>query len=346
MNNTKTRKETTSNKDKKLKQILLVGVGLTATGVAGYFGYQYYKKQKENGGKKQTTFAPPADPIPEYQPSNNAPPSYDPPPVYNNSGGSKPKSNGNTNNTTYNPIQEIVDNASNVYNAIPKSKSEFPLKKGSKGDKVRQLQQALIAQHGASIMPKYGADGQFGSEMANALKKLNYPAKITESLFNVITSSKGANTNSLAKQLVTALSKHDFPKTVSLLQQIGSVSEYTTVSNEFKTMRVNGGVRQTLVNGALNAFLDSKQKQTIRMEFLRMGLKFDGSKWTLSGFDGFDEKQIITIRPTQIWIDGVNSKSVPSNMILGRPIAQRLDYTLFENNGQHFLVKSKDIIKH
>lgn len=341
MNKTSNKKVTKTDKDKKLKQILLVGVGLTATGVAGYFGWQYYKKSKENGAKKQTTFSPPADPIPEYKPSNNSSPSYDPPPSNTSNGGSKTK------NTTYNPdpIKEVIDNASNVYNSIPKSKSEFPLKKGSKGDKVRQLQQALIAQHGASILPKYGADGQFGTEMANALKKLKYPAKITESLFNVITSSKGANTNSLAKQLVSALSNHDFPKTINLLQQIGSVSEYTNVSNEFKTMRVNGGVRQTLVNGALNAFLDAKQKQTIRMEFLRMGLKFDGSKWTLSGFDGFDTQQIITIRPTQVWIDGFNCKVVPSRMVLGKPIAQRLDYTLFENNGQHFLVKSKDISK-
>lgn len=341
MNKTSNKKVTKTDKDKKLKQILLVGVGLTATGVAGYFGWQYYKKSKENGAKKQTSFSPPADPIPEYKPSNNNTPSYDPPPSNTNYGGSKPQGN------TYNPdpIKDVVDNATNVYNSIPKNKSAFPLKKGSKGDKVRQLQQALIAQHGASIMPKFGADGQFGTEMATALKQLKYPAKISESLFNVITSSKGANTNSLAKQLITALSSHDFPKTINLLQQIGSTSEYTTISTEFKTMRVNGGVRQTLVNGALNAFLDTKQKQTIRMEFLRMGLKFDGSKWALSGFDGFDENQIITVRPTQVWIDGFNCKVVPCNMILGKPIMQRLDYTLFENDGQHFLVKSKDITK-
>ena len=338
---TKSKTAKPTEKDKKLKQLVLLGVGLTATGIAGYFGWQYYKKSTEVGAKKTTTFSPPVDPVPEYQPSNQASSSYNPPPVYNNYG------NGKANPSDYqtNPIQENRNNGNNEYYANPTYKSEFPLKKGSKGDKVRQLQQALIAQHGSSIMPKYGADGDFGSETAHALHKLKYPSTISESLFNVITSSKGANTNSLAKQFVTALSKHDFPKTVNLLQQIGSVSEYTTVSTEFKTMRVNGGVRQTLVNGVLNAFLDSKQKQTIRMAFLRMGLKFDGSKWTLSGFDGVDEKQLITIRPTQIWIDGFTSKAVPRNMVLGKLITQRLDYTLFENNGQHFLVKSKDIIK-
>ena len=44
----------------------------------------------------------------------------------------------------------------------PKSTdSDFPLKKGSKGSLVKQLQQAL---GGKSVLKKYGADGGFGSE--------------------------------------------------------------------------------------------------------------------------------------------------------------------------------------
>lgn len=333
MKETRNKKQNTTDKNKKLKQILLVGVGLTATGVASYFGWQYLKKAKEQG-KKPSSFEPQADPIPEYKPTNT----YTPPPSNNNTY----TDYGSGKDT--NKVKDIADNVYNVYNSIPKKdKTAFPLKKGSKGDKVRQLQQALIAQHGASILPKYGADGDFGSEMANALKKLNYPTKVTESLFNVITSSKGANTNSLAKQLVKALSQHDFPKVISLLQQIKSVSEYTTTSDEFKTMRVNGGVRQTLVNGCLNAFLDSKQKQTIRMEFLRMGLKFDGKKWTLSGLDETAFEQLITIRPTNVWIDAFNHTQVQRNTILGRPLAKRLDLILFENNGQHFMVRAGDV---
>lgn len=341
MREVKQSKKTTSDKNKKLKQILLVSVGLTATGIAGYFGWQYYKKSQEKG-KKPSSFEPQADPIPEYKPTNTyTPPSKDN--SSNNSGNNTNYGSGSSNGGT--KANEAADSIYNVYNSIPKKdKSAFPLKKGSKGEKVRQLQLALIAQHGASILPKYGADGDFGSEMATALKKLNYPSKVTESLFNVITSSKASNTNSIAVQLVKSLGQHDFPKTVSILQNIKSVSEYTTVSDEFKTMRVNGGVRQTLVNGCLNAFLDSKQKQTIRMEFLRMGLKFDGKKWTLSGLDGVQQPMLITTRNTDVWIDAYNSTKVPRNMVLGKALAKRLDLILFENNGQHFLVRAKDVI--
>jgi hypothetical protein len=333
-------KQQTDTKKKQLKKMLLVGVGLTATGVAGYFGWQYYKKQKGAKGKT-TTFSPPADPIPEYQPTS---PSYTPTDTPPSTPSYTPPKTNPTSKPTYTPSYEITPSSDyGNYNSTPKTTSAFPLKRGSKGDKVRRLQQALVAQHGSSILPRYGADGDFGSELANALTKLKYPTRISESLFNVITSSKGANTNSLAKQILGALNIHDFPKTISLLKQIGSVEEYTTVSAEFKNYRVNGGVRQTLVNGALNAFIDTKQKQSVRMEFLRIGLKFDGSKWTLSGLDGYGNSQIITTRPTKIWLDGINSKPVPARMVLGTPISQRLDYTLFENSGQHFVVATNDI---
>lgn len=46
------------------------------------------------------------------------------------------------------------------------STSEFPLKKGSKGALVQRLQLAL----GSNKLPKFGADGDFGTETQNALK--------------------------------------------------------------------------------------------------------------------------------------------------------------------------------
>ncbi len=48
----------------------------------------------------------------------------------------------------------------------------FPLKKGSTGSCVQQLQRALIAYYGPSILPKYGADGNWGSETDGAMKAL------------------------------------------------------------------------------------------------------------------------------------------------------------------------------
>jgi hypothetical protein len=43
---------------------------------------------------------------------------------------------------------------------------KFPLKKGSKGELVKKLQLAL----GVDKLPKFGADGDFGTETLNALK--------------------------------------------------------------------------------------------------------------------------------------------------------------------------------
>lgn len=51
------------------------------------------------------------------------------------------------------------------------SVSVFPLKRGSKGSKVKELQNALLKKN-ASILPKYGADGDFGSETESAVKTI------------------------------------------------------------------------------------------------------------------------------------------------------------------------------
>lgn len=47
----------------------------------------------------------------------------------------------------------------------------FPLKKGSKGAMVVKLQKAMLAID-PKILPKYGADGDFGTETETALKTL------------------------------------------------------------------------------------------------------------------------------------------------------------------------------
>ena len=71
-----------------------------------------------------------------------------------------------------------------------------------------------------------------------------------------------------------------------------------------------------------------------------MGLQFDGNKWSLSGFDGVS---IVTIEPTTIWVNAKQAINVPAKMVLGNEVTKRLDYTLFENNGKHFLVQTKSV---
>ena len=82
------------------------------------------------------------------------------------------------------------------------------------------------------------------------------------------------------------------------------------------------------------------KKKKIKFEFLRMGLQYDGSKWSLSGLDGFP---LITTQATTVWINASKGVSVPARMVLGNEVSRRLDYTLFENKGRHFLVRSDSV---
>ena len=43
-----------------------------------------------------------------------------------------------------------------------------------------------------------------------------------------------------------------------------------------------------------------EQKQAIRFEFIRMGLQYDGKKWSLSGLGGLP---IITNQETTVWLN-------------------------------------------
>ena len=143
----------------------------------------------------------------------------------------------------------------------------------------------------------------------------------------------------IAQKLYEAVTKEDFNTALTILKTINSKEDYTTVSNEFKNYRISG-VRQTLVNGMLNSFTKEEQQQAIRFEFTRMGLQYDGNKWSLSGLGGLP---IISTRETTVWLNANDGVKVPARMILGNEVSKRLDYTLFENNGKYFLVQSKYI---
>ncbi len=309
--------------------VILATLAISAAGVLGYFGYQAYKKHKDaksssgsGGGEgsdldkellkltprhtttSDTTYhSTETDPVPQ---------------VEKKTGGGKSKSSSS-------------------------SSGDFPLKKGSKGDNVRKLQQALMDKYGSSILPKYGADGDFGSETQNALKKNGLPTIVSESTFNVIVQGGGSSGSSdisgLAKKLYDAATAKNFNGVLNLLKQMNTKDDYQQVSTGFRNYRLHG-VRQTLVNGLLNSFTSEDQKQKIRLEFIRMGLQYDGSKWALSGFDG---RAIVTVEPATVWVNTTQSVQVPAMMVLGHEVTQRLDYTLFENNNNYYLVKTQSI---
>ena len=74
---------------------------------------------------------------------------------------------------------------------IPAPKTDvFPLKKGSKGINVGKLQSYLIKKYGKSVLPKYGADNDFGSETeAACINKLGTSA-VSEIKFNSLMTEK------------------------------------------------------------------------------------------------------------------------------------------------------------
>lgn len=315
----KTKTNRRSPKKQRTKRIIIASVAVGAAGILGYFGWQYLRKKKQSGSNTDLDKLLQPGTVPALEPTF---PTYTPPKA---SSPPKPKTaTPSYTRPSYTP---------------PSPATGFPLKKGSKGENVRLLQQALIAKHGNSILPKYGADGDFGTETVNALKKAGFPTSIDQSTFNVLTQGSRPDTSTLGKDLYTAAAAKNFSKVISLLKTMQSVDDYTRANDVFKTYRL-GSVRQTIVNGLLNVFTSVTQKEAIRMEFLRIGLQYDGNKWSLSGFDG---RPIVTSEATTVWINPTDGVKVPARMVLGNEVSRRLDYTLFENNGKYFLVYTKAV---
>lgn len=218
----------------------------------------------------------------------------------------------------------------------------FPLRQGSRGSLVKQLQQALIKKYGSGILPKFGADGIWGNETQQALLNKGLPTTISQSEFSKITRNSTAlvqnsfNPVSLARQLAQGINTRNFSIVDGLLARMNSVNDYNAVNTQFKTIRLFG-IRHTLVNALLKFFKASSQQEKIRAHLTRMGLKYDGSKWSLFGLNGLGEKGVITLRPTSIWDGDQTAVEVPANLYLGREIASSDGFTRFETLDNHEL---------
>lgn len=309
------------SKKKAKSKIILTSLAVGAVGILGYLAWQFYTKRKASkrsgsGGADLMTILPSTTTAAIYPSSTTTSP---------------------VNIQASIPLPKPVTQTATA----SKSTSSFPLKKGSKNELVKSLQLALIAKYGASILPKYGADGDFGSETFTALAKAGLPATIDESTYYVIVqgSSGVTDKSTLASKFFTAAASSDINTVLSLLKQMKTKEDYRQVSDVFVQLRLRG-VRQTLVNGLLSSFSSESQKQQIRYEFIRMGLKYNGSQWSLDGFDG---RPIVTTEPTNVWINATESVGVQQSVVLGAEVTRKLDYTLFENNGRYFLVATKSI---
>jgi hypothetical protein len=294
-------------KEKK-KKIILASLGTAAAGVLGYFGFQWWKDNKASKAENQAKGNLPN--TSSYLPGNNSPDS-----------------------TGVKPTQR----------ALPSGNNDFPLKKGSRGAHVKALQLALIAKYGSSILPKYGADSDFGNEVAAALQKEGFPSTIDESTFNIITggagnsSSSGIDAKKLADALYNAVENTDLNQALSTLKQMNSVDDYKAVNTEFETNTI-GFVKKTLVNGLLDAFTNLDDKVKIRLELTRMGLKYNGTKWSLSGLD---RQSLFTIKDTQVLEKDGRAMQVPANTILGDVVGEKNGWVYFFPLNAHVLLKVK-----
>lgn len=211
--------------------------------------------------------------------------------------------------------------------------SPFPLKKWSKGKHVKRLQQYLNKKHNAGLTE----DGVLGPNTIKALTNAGLPTEISEREFNRLTtasngkpktsSANSFNPKKLAQSMHHAIGNHLFSKALRLLSYIHTTNGYSSVNRYFKQSRTSSGVRKTLVTALLGKFKSDWATKKLTAHFYRIGLKFNGSKWSLNGFDFTN--QIKTIRSTKVWNKKGETLIVPVHTILGEFISARNGITSF-----------------
>jgi hypothetical protein len=203
----------------------------------------------------------------------------------------------------------------------------FPLKRGSKGTRVKMLQQAL-----SKTSPSILVDGIFGSQTAEALKAAGYPEIVDETVFNRITGGNMQvvfNPASLATGLYKAAQNRSLGEVLNVLRQIRTVSGYSSVNDYYKRQSF---ISKTIVTDLLEyAFKGSEAaKDQIRNEFVRMGLKVNSAgTWSLQGFRLY--KDLITIRETLVTDSQNNRIPVLRNTILGDELEVANGMTWFKS---------------
>lgn len=257
----------------------------------------------------------------------------------------KPKTAPKTSASAPTPKQETPTKI-----IVPSSK-DFPIKKGSKKELIKQVQEALMKIYGKSILPAYGADGDFGSETKAALASKGFPTEVDETTYKKLTeeSSPSAASNitdadkeniDIAKNIWVSATTKKLTPLLEQLKRIKDVAHYVKVNELFKTIRL-GGVRQTIVNGSLSSFSDATSKQFISEALKNIGLKYYDEKWNLSGID---ERKIITNQETTICSIAGCAQRVPEQTVLGIELTRGRHNTRFRAlNNQILYVPTKHI---
>lgn len=247
------------------------------------------------------------------------------------------------NNTLPASYSSVTSNVSRLLSSGSTRNDNFPLKRGSRGERVKMLQQAL-----AKTSPSISVDGQFGPQTAAALKSAGYSEVVDQTLFNKITGATESamavvfNPGSLATNIYQSAQAKDLTGVLTALKQIRSVSEYSSVNDYYKKQSF---ISKTIVTDLLEyAFkYDESAKAQIKNEFLRMGLKVSSSgTWSLQGIRLY--KDLITIRETVVTDSQNNKIPVRRNTILGDEIEVSSGMTWFKSIDNSILkVPTQDV---
>lgn len=217
--------------------------------------------------------------------------------------------------------------------------SGFPLKKGSRGKYVGQLQSALARKFGIKVLGSGGIDKIFGKDTERALTSNGLPKVISSRVFEdfikvrteankggtIIKNSEQRITVSRPKDLAWNLRdtilKGRFDLALEKLTKIRTVKDYDLVNEFFKEWLVFG-VRKTIVTALLQKFTSSSDKKKLTVHFNRMGLvkNKDSGKWSNKGTLGIivlGQPEIKSIRTAKVWNAKGDSINVPAQMILG-----------------------------
>ena len=239
---------------------------------------------------------------------------------------------------TEKPVQTAANNLPRTNLPAHSRGDSFPLTIGSKGQRVKTLQQSLIGKFGAGVLAKFGADGYFGNELAAALRERGYKIPLQEEAYNAITKEtkeqglKSFDALSVAKGLWVAINSKDYSSALTLLKSIGNPGNYSLVSEHFKQYFI-GGVRHSIVNAMLKFFDEKSQKENTKQVLTEIGLKYNSQsdKWSLSGFQ---HEQIQSSGNCIVWDSQGKSTVVEAGKILGWVVsanAQSIKFLSLDN---------------
>lgn len=306
-------KAATSKRSVRPSRIFIYALALAALGGGGYLVYDHFRRKKLIAGNSNDS----VDTV-------------------------TARESVNTNTVYTSDTTTTASKKKSTARTTTTANDDFPLKKGSRGARVIQVQNALIKK-GAAIK----ADGIFGSATQGALKEHGYSITVDETAFTKLTGSTPAlqvifNPAELAKKLLSATNRKSVPDVQYILQQIKTVNEYTAVNEQYKKLLL---ISKTIVTHLLDyAFKeDEAARELIKVEFLRIGLRVnEAGVWSLQGIQLY--KDLITIRPTVVIDAWENRLPVKGNTILGDEVKVENGMTWFRSVDRTILkVPTQDV---